>query len=153
MENSGAGGLDFFDSIDRSNPLNIRTERALVRQSTFQENGPEYQGAQELPNAVAMREHIAKAKSDIKRALKNTSMVLQDLQDNQSSRAHLVLKPNCPVSFPIKQYIKQFMVVDIFMRSQPAIIRVNGCRGEMAVYVSSNNQFPDEDNNQTCFRN
>lgn len=45
------------------------------------------------------------------------------------------------------------MIVDIFMKSQPAIIRINGCRGELAVYVSNNHKFPDEENNQQCYRN
>lgn len=97
QQNIGAGGLDFFDSIDGGNPANTRTEKTLVREATFRPNRSEYRGTQEPPDSTAMRDQIAKAKLDIKRALRNTSMVLQDLQDNQSNKAHFPLKPNFPI--------------------------------------------------------
>ena len=61
-----------------------------------------------------MKRNIAKVKENIKIALKNTNMVLQDVRDTNVEKQHLILKHTAPLNFVLKPFIKEYVAIDIY---------------------------------------
>ena len=80
-------------------------------------------------------------------------MVLRDMRDASGSKEHHILKAVAPINILFRPFMKEYIAIDLYHKAQPAIIRISGSRGEHTVYLSNTSKYPDEETNQSCFKN
>ena len=57
---------------------------------------------------------MEKAKRDIQAALEKSCLVLRAQRDYPTNKQHFPLKPSLPVTVPLKPYIREYVVVEIY---------------------------------------
>ena len=92
---------------------------------------------------------MIKTKEDILAALKNTSMVLRDLQDEQWNKQHHQIKTQAPSYIQMKTFVREYVHIDINGKLQPITIKASGYKdNNLIMFLSTSEKFPNEANCQ-----
>ena len=79
--------------------------------------------------------------------------ILSQNRNFHSEKEHHNLKHTAALTIMMEPYVREYIVIDIMNKPQPAIIRISGNRGDITLYASNATKYPDESQNQQCFKN
>lgn len=108
---------------------------------------------------MQMAEAFQRAREGVLAALKSTSQVLRGMQDEDHMKQHHLLRPKIPSFIRLKQFIREYAMVDILGKPEPLILRLTGWdddqndNSQFTVFLSTSDKYPDEANCQCNFRN
>ena len=86
-------------------------------------------------------------------ALKNTSQVLTDLTDKPENKPVYNIKAHMPFSLPMKVFVQEYAQVDIWGKFEPAVIKIQGWKDNLNVYLSCSERYPNATNCQASATN